>query len=126
MITNTWEELAVEVGIASGVYATTALQLRDLAGADRLGKHVRTRISRELAARGIGTVPAEIPDRSGARVILYGVASRVGALISSLAEERTDNFLEAELRRVNTTADLPSREALLAALKPITDLASGV
>lgn len=58
--------------------------LRDTHGAGRLGVHVRANIHNELAGRGIGHFPAEIPDNQDQPVRVYKKGTPAGELIDAV------------------------------------------
>ena len=65
--------------------AVTARDLRDAAGALRLGALVRERIADDLSNRGLGFFPpGELPDRQEQTVYVYRRASSVGKLIGAI------------------------------------------
>ena len=91
----TWDEIKKQVEEAGGVLTLTMAALRDAAGAGKLGVHVRSNISRRLAAMGLGHVPTELPANQHERVRVYKRGTPVGDLIEAALNpgERNDESL---------------------------------
>lgn len=91
----TWDEIKKQVEEAGGVVTLTMAALRDAEGAGKLGVHVRSNISRRLAAMGLGHVPTELPANQHERVRVYKRGTPVGDLIEAALNpgERNDESL---------------------------------
>jgi hypothetical protein len=78
------DELHDAVEANGGVMTVPAWVVRDAYGAERLARHVRANITRELKGRGLGHYPVEIPDRQRHELRIYKFASPAGALIEAV------------------------------------------
>jgi len=78
------DDLPAHVKQSGGVVTLSAERLRDLYGADRLGRHVRAGISQELAGLGLAHYPEELPDRQHEPVRVYQQGSQVAEIIASV------------------------------------------
>jgi hypothetical protein len=78
------DELRKEVENNGGIVATTMQELRDAYGARKLGVHVRTAISNELAGRGLGHVPAELPEYQHYEVLIFRLGSDIARVVQAV------------------------------------------
>jgi len=81
---NFYDELSTSVDQNGGLLVVPAAELRDAQRADRLGSRVRAAISRELAQRGLGTFPEEIPDRYHQTVRVYRRGTALGQIVEAV------------------------------------------
>jgi hypothetical protein len=65
--------------------------LRDAHGAGRLGIHVRTNISKELATRGLGHYPTELPDNQWQSVRVFKNGTPAADLINAVVQPDPKN-----------------------------------
>lgn len=79
-----WDELKKLVEQNGNVLTVTMEQLRDAAGAGKLGVHVRAEVSRTLAGMGLGHIPQELPSYQHELVRLYKQGTPVGELIATV------------------------------------------
>ena len=90
-----YNDVEQRVDSSKGVATFEMWQLRDVHGVGRLGKHVATGISEELADRGLAHFPSTLPINQYERARVYRVKSAVGRAItaSSTLTEEADNTL---------------------------------
>jgi hypothetical protein len=81
---KTYDELREKVEANQGVLTIAMRSLRDINGADRLGVHVRSNIGRELAGRGLGHYPKELPDSQDAYARVFKLGSPVAEIINAV------------------------------------------
>ena len=67
-----------------GILMVTQELLRNAHGAERNGRHVREAIQKELASRGIGSLPEDLPVYQHEAVRLYRLGSPTAAVISAV------------------------------------------
>lgn len=79
-----YDDFATLIEDNDGIFLTTQEVLRDAHGAERNGKHVREAIRKELASRGIGTMPEDLPIYQHEPVRLYRLGSPTAAVISAV------------------------------------------
>lgn len=66
-------------------------ELRSAIGAGKLGVHIRGQISDELAGRGLGHVPQELPSYQHELVRIYKRGTPVGQLIETVLKPGETN-----------------------------------
>lgn len=81
---STWDELKQNVEANGNVITVTMEELREIAGAGKLGVHVREQISKTLAGMGLGHVPQALPTYQHEQVRLYKRGTPVGDLIGTV------------------------------------------
>ena len=86
-----WDEIKKKVEDAGGVLTMTMDVLRDAEGAGKLGVHIRTSISKNLAGNGLGHVPTELPANQHEPVRLYKKGTPVGDLIDTVLNPGDQN-----------------------------------
>jgi len=79
-----WDDINSKVESNGNVITVTMEELREAAGAAKLGIHVRTEISSKLAGLGIGHVPKELPTYQHEQVRLYKRGTQIGMLIETV------------------------------------------
>jgi len=82
-IIKSYEELRAAVAANEDLITLRMKELRDMHGAERLGVHVCSGISRELARLGLAHYPKILPDHQDARVRIFKTSSSVGNLIAA-------------------------------------------
>ena len=87
----TWDEVNGLVEGNGGVLTVTMETLRDTHGAGKLGVHVRAEISRQLAQKGLGHIPQELPSSQHEQVRLYKRGTKVGELIETVLNPGEQN-----------------------------------
>ena len=83
---NSFSDVKSAVEGHDGILTVTMQELRDAHGVGRLGVHVRTAIRRNLANRGIGHFPNELPEYQHERVRLYTLGSQFADCLEDLNE----------------------------------------
>lgn len=81
-----WTELIDVIRENHGVALVPMETLRRLEGAQRLGVHVLTAISKRVATMGVGHVPDTLPNRQDQDAVLYLNSTMAGELVSSIRE----------------------------------------
>ena len=81
-----FDHIKKQVDAMDGILSVTMLDLRDAHKVARLGVHVRNAIHAELAKRGIGHHPEELPEYQHDPVRLYISGSNFADLIESLSD----------------------------------------
>ena len=76
-----WASIKQEVENNGNVLTVDMETLRNAHGAAKLGVHVRTEISNQLAGIGLGHVPQELPTYQHDLVRLYKKGTPIGELI---------------------------------------------
>jgi len=76
-----WNNIKEKVEANDNVLTVTMTELRDAAGKDKLGVHVRAEISKTLAGMGLGHIPQELPSYQHESARLYKRGTPVGELI---------------------------------------------
>jgi len=100
---NNLKEVRDEVEKHGDVLSLKVEELRVAYGAGRMGIHVATAISDELAGMGIGHWPADIPIYSYEWVRLYKLGSAVGKVMQAILDFGEDQ--DELLRQVATGED---------------------
>lgn len=80
----TWDDLKQQVEANGDLTTVTMENLREAAGAGKLGIHVRAQISKTLAGMGLGHVPQDLPQYQHEQVRLYKRGTAVGDLIETV------------------------------------------
>lgn len=93
------KEIKEEVENNGNVLTVTMERLRNAHGSAKLGVHVRTEISSQLAGLGLGHVPKSLPTYYHEQVRLYKRGTPVGDLIETVlaSGEQNDKKLVDEL-----------------------------
>ena len=86
VIYNNFDDVRSSVEEHDGILSVTMQELRDAHGVGRLGVHVRNAIRRNLANRGIGHFPNELPVYQHERVRLYIQGSQFADCLEDLNE----------------------------------------
>lgn len=109
MAVTTWAELLRSVEEGHGLKRVTMATLRELEGAQRVGKHVLTAIDTKLSQLGLGHLPDELPNRQEAPVMLYRVgtpaADAIRAIRMTLLTGVVDMSLYHVLLQLNKMPD---------------------
>ncbi|MGC4089441.1 MAG: hypothetical protein QM756_16440 [Polyangiaceae bacterium] len=87
---STWDEVKSKAEKA-GVITVSMEELREAAGAGKLGIHVRKQISDRLAGIGLGHVPQELPAYQHELVRVYQHGTPVGDLIDTVLNPGSQN-----------------------------------
>lgn len=96
----TYNELVDLVTRNDGVVTCEMWQLRDVHGAGKLGVHVVTNISAELARRGLGHQPKILPQNQYDKARVYQRGSNVGNII--IAARSVSEEADEILRRASS------------------------
>jgi hypothetical protein len=95
MTFTTYNQIEQEVVSKGGVRTFEMWELRDVHGAGKLGRHVAAGISEELADKGLGHLPAELPISQYERARVFKLKSPVGRMIlatTTLTDEADDTL----------------------------------
>jgi len=94
-----FHEIKDKVEANGNVLTVTMTELRDAAGKDKLGVHVRAEISKILAGMGLGHIPQELPSYQHESARLYKRGTPVGELIEMIMSpgEQNDRKLKDQL-----------------------------
>ncbi|MEJ7841477.1 MAG: hypothetical protein WKF95_06865 [Rubrobacter sp.] len=79
-----WDDLKADVEMNGNVLTVTMERLRNAAGANKLGVHVRSDISNTLAGIGLDHVPQELPNYQHEQVRIFKRGTLVGDLITTV------------------------------------------
>lgn len=141
MAVTTWAELLKTVEEGNGLNRVTMATLRELEGAERLGKHVLTSIATKLSQLGLGHLPEELPNRQDQPVMIYQVgtpaADAIRAIRMTLLTGIVDMSLYHVLIQLNKLPDptqvlmrdqvkATANEAVDVVIKLLRDLNPGV
>lgn len=141
MAVTTWAELLKAVEENNGLNRVTMATLRELEGAERLGKHVLTSIATKLSQLGLGHLPEELPNRQDQPVMIYQVgtpaADAIRAIRMTLLTGIVDMSLYHVLIQLNKLPDptqvlmrdqvkATANEAVDVVIKLLRDLNPGV
>lgn len=125
---TTWAELLKAVEDGHGLKRVTMATLRELEGAQRVGKHVLTAIDTKLSQLGLGHLPDELPNRQDQPVMLYRVgtpaADAIRAIRMTLLTGVVDMSLYHVLLQLNKMPD-PTQVLLRDTVKESADVAVG-
>lgn len=106
---TTWAELLRSVEQNNGLKRVTMATLRELEGAQRVGKHVLTAIDSKLSQLGLEYLPEELPSRQEAPILLYRVgtpaADTIRAIRMTLLTGVVDMSLYHTLIQLNKMPD---------------------
>lgn len=94
---KTYDDISKAVSANDNVLTLTIGELRDVNGSGRLGPYVVEAISKNLAAKGLGHYPPELPQEQWRKVRLYRLGSAVADLIGIVTDVDDDNN-DAKLR----------------------------
>jgi hypothetical protein len=89
-----WSNVKENVADNGGVHTVTMEQLRDAAGKDKLGVHVRDEIKSSLAQMGLGHVPKELPKNQHEQVRLYSRGTAIGDFIDTVLSPGGQNDIK--------------------------------
>ena len=94
--TNTFDDLFDDLDRKEGITTVRMEDLRRFVGAKRIGRHVNSRITRELAARGLYHQPKNLPRRkdNAVRIIKRGTAA--ATLVDAVLRVNRQNDLSFE------------------------------
>jgi len=94
-----WDSIKAAVENNGNVHTVTMETLRNAHGSAKLGVHVRTDITSQLAGMGLGHVPKSLPTSQDQPVRLYKRGTPVGDLIEAVLApgEQNDNKLVEQL-----------------------------
>jgi hypothetical protein len=81
---DTLDELKNLVEENGGIVTTTMECLRDACNAGRLGKHVRQKIHNELAGKGLGHLPEDIPESQHEQIHVFKFGTSIGQAIDAI------------------------------------------
>jgi len=84
MAFRTYQELADSAHSNGGLAVVDMGTLRDLDGAGKLGKYVRDRISKALAAQGLGHFPEDLPIYQHEVIRVYERSSVIGRVVAAV------------------------------------------
>lgn len=118
---ESWSTLREAVDDFDGVLRVPMWRLRDLAGAGRLGIHVRAEISRKLAGHGLAHLPAELPGDQNYFVILYRLGTPAADVVTAVLSNDTHRGASA-LRRLNASRDTEKLQVITEKLAELTEL----
>ena len=77
-------ELRKLVETEDGLLACSMVELREMAGAGRLGVHVKAEISRQLSGAGLGHFPSELPQYQHEEVRVYRLGSPMEDIVKAV------------------------------------------
>lgn len=101
-----WTELVDAIRANEGVALVPMETLRRLEGAQRLGVHVLSAISKRVSTMGVGHIPESLPNRQDQDAVLYLNSTSAGELISAIREgvqdSRTVKRVYSHLHCLNT------------------------
>lgn len=95
-----FDEINVAVSQSGDVLTVTMSELRDANGSGRLGPYVVEAISKELAGKGLGHYPPELPQNQWEKARLYRLGSQIADLINMVTNVTEAN--DEKLREVTT------------------------
>lgn len=141
MAVTTWAELLRFVDDHHGLMRVTMATLRELEGAQRVGKNVLTAIDTKLSQLGLGHLPSELPNRQDHPVMLYRVgtpaADAIRAIRMTVLTGTVDMSLYRVLIQLNKMPDptqvllrgdveMSANGAVDAVIKLLQDLSPGI
>jgi hypothetical protein len=100
MAVTTWAELLKAVDGNNGLSRVTMATLRELEGAERLGKHVLTAIATKLSQLGLGHLPEELPNRQDQPVMIYKVGTPAADAIRAIRMTMITGIVDMSLYHV--------------------------
>lgn len=89
-----WDDIKARVESNQGILTVNMSELRDAAGKEKIGIHVKTEISRILAGMGLGHLPQELPNYQNEPVRLYKRGTPLGDLIEIVITPGESNDLK--------------------------------
>lgn len=100
---TSWNEIKEKVEANDNILTVTMTDLRDAAGKDKLGVHVRAEISKTLAGMGLGHIPQELPSYQHELVRLYKRGTPIGELIEMVMSpsEQNDRKLKEQIAEIS-------------------------
>lgn len=101
----TWDQIKKKVEANDNILTITMIELRDAAGKDKLGVHVRSEISKTLACMGLGHVPKELPPNQHELARLYKRGTPVGELIEMVLSPGEQNDSKLKQQFSNSSVD---------------------
>ena len=107
---SNWHDLRSTVDTRNGVHRVTMETLRELHGAQRVGKHILTQIEEKLSTLGIGHLPSELPNRHNESVLLYALGTPASEVIQAVQTGEATDVAYTWLHRLNT---LPNPEDVI-------------
>lgn len=105
MAAATFNDLLAEVEANNGVLTVGMWALRNMRNAGKLGRHVIAEISAELAKRGLGHIPDELPSSQDEAVRIYLKTAMVGKIIGAVQDvtDESDDVLRAFARTASSS-----------------------
>ncbi|MES2820120.1 MAG: hypothetical protein V4812_14165 [Pseudomonadota bacterium] len=96
---SNWEAIKNKVEDNQNIYTINMSELRDAAGKEKLGIHVRSEISKTLAGMGLGHIPTELPQYQHEPVRIYKRGTPIGELMEMVMTpgESNDRKLKEQL-----------------------------
>ena len=88
---TSWNEIKEKVEANENILTITMTDLRDAAGKDKLGVHIRAEISKTLAGMGLGHIAQELPSYQHESVRLYKRGTPIGYLIEMVLSPGESN-----------------------------------
>ena len=88
---KTYEDVRNEVEANEGIFTFDMRLLREVHGAKRIGTHVNSEISRQLASRGLSHQPKNLPNRQGRSVRVFKQNSPVASVIGAVRTVKRQN-----------------------------------
>ena len=92
-----YDAVKAELDGVGGVMTVLMSDLRDVNGSGRLGPYVVEAISKQLASRGIGHFPGDLPQNQWEKVRIFGLGSQVAdlySLLNDLSEDGDEKLRE--------------------------------
>lgn len=100
-----WDDIKKKVEDNGNVSTITMGVLRDAAGKDKLGVHVRSEIARTLDGLGLGYVPVELPTYQDESVRLYKRGTPIGEVIETVLNPGKANDTKLKEHFADDTVD---------------------
>ncbi|POR73592.1 hypothetical protein BKM30_26335 [Pseudomonas syringae pv. syringae] len=91
---ESWDSIKARVEGSQGILTVNMIELRDAAGKEKIGPHVKTEITRILVGMGLGHIPTELPNYQNESVRLYKRGSPLGDLIEMVITPSESNDIK--------------------------------
>lgn len=91
---ESWDRIKARVEAGQGILTVNMIELRDAAGKEKIGPHVKTEITRMIVGMGLGHLPQELPNYHNESVRLYKRGSPLGDLIEMVITPGESNDLK--------------------------------
>lgn len=101
----TWDEIKKQVEENGNLLTVQMNELKEAAGRDRLGVHVRSEISRTLSGMGLAHIPKNLPTNQHDLVRLYKRGTPAGDLIEIVISPNETNDLKLRTQLGNNPID---------------------